>query len=261
MKFAISAGAFIVGMGAMWGLQNTILTPQVPSGYYDLSSLPDDFEVRFENERTLEIIHLAYETYMRQADEAMHSERNSRALKPLPASVPEFPNGKFLYEVIDGMTWPQLEDPEVQAVLDDAKGEWLVLNYWASWCGPCLKELPDMNAAVAPLEERGVRLIAINTDIFKKDTPDSVDQLLQKMEIDQLTSLFVDGEDMERALLAGGMPYDGNREFPINIIFTPEGEPYAFFRGIPIGEFSGKPFWASDEMLDFFEALVESEAA
>lgn len=26
------------------------------------------------------------------------------------------------------------------------KGHWVVVNYWATWCGPCLKEMPDLDA-------------------------------------------------------------------------------------------------------------------
>src|SRR6185312_3120591 len=29
--------------------------------------------------------------------------------------------------------------------LSSYKGKWLVINYWAKWCSPCLKELPDLN--------------------------------------------------------------------------------------------------------------------
>lgn len=30
--------------------------------------------------------------------------------------------------------------------LSDYQGKWLVINYWATWCKPCLTELPDLNA-------------------------------------------------------------------------------------------------------------------
>jgi len=29
--------------------------------------------------------------------------------------------------------------------LSDFRGEWVVVNYWATWCTPCLKEIPDLS--------------------------------------------------------------------------------------------------------------------
>lgn len=33
-----------------------------------------------------------------------------------------------------------------QHKLEDYKGKWLVVNYWATWCPPCLEEVPDLVA-------------------------------------------------------------------------------------------------------------------
>ena len=34
-------------------------------------------------------------------------------------------------------------DGQLQS-LDQYKGKWLIVNYWATWCGTCMKELPEL---------------------------------------------------------------------------------------------------------------------
>jgi thiol-disulfide isomerase/thioredoxin len=42
--------------------------------------------------------------------------------------------------------------------------QWLVVNYWALWCGPCRSEIPQLNALSKTLQGQGVRVIGVNFD-------------------------------------------------------------------------------------------------
>ncbi len=48
----------------------------------------------------------------------------------------------------------------------DYKGEVLIINFWATWCGPCKKELPLLDAYYAEAQKRGygLKIIAITTE-------------------------------------------------------------------------------------------------
>jgi thiol-disulfide isomerase/thioredoxin len=47
--------------------------------------------------------------------------------------------------------------------LADARGEIVVLNVWGSWCPPCRKEAPALQAIHEELAEDGVRFVGVNT--------------------------------------------------------------------------------------------------
>ncbi|RDE05352.1 TlpA family protein disulfide reductase [Sphingomonas aracearum] len=48
--------------------------------------------------------------------------------------------------------------------LADLRGQVVVLNFWATWCGPCKREVPLLNAAYAAHRAQGLRVIGIALD-------------------------------------------------------------------------------------------------
>jgi peroxiredoxin len=48
--------------------------------------------------------------------------------------------------------------------LDNYKGRVLVLNFWATWCPPCVEELPSLNAMSKELEGAGVVVLGVSVD-------------------------------------------------------------------------------------------------
>ncbi|HLV19209.1 MAG TPA: TlpA disulfide reductase family protein [Pseudomonas sp.] len=45
---------------------------------------------------------------------------------------------------------------------ESLRGQWLVINYWAEWCAPCRKEIPELNALASRID--GVRVLGVNFD-------------------------------------------------------------------------------------------------
>lgn len=64
--------------------------------------------------------------------------------------------------------------------LANYEGKILIVNFWASWCTPCLEEIPAMNRAYMQLKDKNVAMLAIN---FGEDKQ-TVNQFLKKYPID-----------------------------------------------------------------------------
>jgi len=54
--------------------------------------------------------------------------------------------------------------------IKDYQGQVLVLNFWATWCVPCRKEMPALKKAWLRLRDEGILLLGVAT----RDTPDAV---------------------------------------------------------------------------------------
>ncbi|QEY60425.1 TlpA family protein disulfide reductase [Pseudomonas sp. C27(2019)] len=57
----------------------------------------------------------------------------------------------------------------IDVTLSSQAKEWLVINYWAIWCAPCRKEVPELNALSSELSDQGVRVLGVNFDQLQGD--------------------------------------------------------------------------------------------
>ncbi|MCZ6854307.1 MAG: TlpA disulfide reductase family protein [Gammaproteobacteria bacterium] len=55
-------------------------------------------------------------------------------------------------------------EEDVAALLTPHKGKVVLIDFWASWCVPCLRSFPWMNELVDDLGPRGLSILAINVD-------------------------------------------------------------------------------------------------
>jgi len=62
----------------------------------------------------------------------------------------------------------QLPDLDGQTQsLDQYRGKWIVVNYWATWCGSCIKELPDL--ADLHKQNKNIVVVGINYEEIKNE--------------------------------------------------------------------------------------------
>jgi thiol-disulfide isomerase/thioredoxin len=70
-----------------------------------------------------------------------------------------------VWAVEPGQALPALNLTEVKAT----KGQYIYIDYWASWCAPCRQSFPWMNALQAKLGPKGLKVVAVNVDAKRSD--------------------------------------------------------------------------------------------
>lgn len=66
-----------------------------------------------------------------------------------------------------------------EVVLSDyaGKGKYVLLDFWASWCGPCRREMPNVKAAYAKYVSKGFEVVSISVDTKQKDWEKAIEDL------------------------------------------------------------------------------------
>jgi thiol-disulfide isomerase/thioredoxin len=102
--------------------------------------------------------------------------------------------------------------------LSDYKGRWVLVNFWATWCPPCLKEIPDL----VSLYESRKDLIVIGVAIDEAD-PDLVLEFVESMSISYPTII---GDRRVAAQI------DEISFLPSTYLYDPTGNPAARKQGL-----------------------------
>jgi peroxiredoxin len=61
--------------------------------------------------------------------------------------------------------------------LSEYRGRVVMINFWATWCGPCRQEMPHLNRLYAQYQRAGFMLVGVNVDDDPKNARAMADQL------------------------------------------------------------------------------------
>ena len=119
--------------------------------------------------------------------------------------------------------------------LSSMKGKVVLLNFWATWCPPCVAEMPELNKLYKKLASRGLEIIAVSTD----SSITSPKEFVSKNDI-QFKVLYDDARATARLYKVFSMP----TTFLIDR------------RGVIVEKFFGDYEWADDDMVKKIEKLL-----
>jgi len=123
------------------------------------------------------------------------------------------------------LTYPFYDAQNAAQTIADYKGQGVVLNFWATWCAPCIKEMPDLIHLKELLADENITVLALSQDrkgaekvipFFKQQGLTGLDVLIDKKGTMARKSgvrglpvtILIDAEGLERGRVNGIAPWD-----------------------------------------------------
>ena len=127
-----------------------------------------------------------------------------------------------------------VQDSDHTVALHDLRGQIVVLNFWATWCPPCVEEMPSLVEMQRRMKAKGVTVLAVSVDVDQK----AYHQFLKDHNVNLMT---VRDPDQKSSGVYGTF------KFP---------ETYIIDRnGIVRRKFIGAVDWSQPEIVDFLNKL------
>ncbi len=79
------------------------------------------------------------------------------------AGMPVPPPGVRVYDIGAAPDFELADIDGNRARLSDARGQWVFLHFWASWCGPCRREMPAIQRMAGRMRGQPLTLLLVNT--------------------------------------------------------------------------------------------------
>jgi cytochrome c biogenesis protein CcmG/thiol:disulfide interchange protein DsbE len=135
-----------------------------------------------------------------------------------------------------------IQDSERAVTLSQFRGRILVLNFWASWCPPCVEEMPSLVQLQDKLQDKGVIVLGISVD----EDPNDYHKFLKDHNIDFMT-VREGGNKTDTGVLSPTANKYGTFKMP---------ETYIIDRnGVIRRKFIGPVDWRQPEIVEYLSRL------
>lgn len=133
-----------------------------------------------------------------------------------------------------------LDEAGQELTLDAFRGQYLLLNFWATWCAPCREEMPSLDALQ---QEFGGEMFQVVTISTGRDQPAAIRRFFESVGVTALPQYRDTGQALARQMGVLGLP--------VSVIVDTEGREIARLRG--------GADWSAPEAKAVVTALIGAE--
>lgn len=124
--------------------------------------------------------------------------------------------------------------------LDDFEGKLILLNFWATWCPPCVREMPNIDALQEELGGDNFEVIAVSLDY---NPLEAIPRFLSRNELPNLNIYYESATGFYDSFEPTSLPQ--------TYLISPEGKI--------IGEMAGPAIWDSPEAIALIERFLPND--
>jgi len=128
-----------------------------------------------------------------------------------------------------------LDADDAEVPLSQWRGKWVVLNFWATWCAPCRKEMPSLLRLQQAMPDIAVLPVATG-----RNAVEGIERFYEEASVQALPVLRDPKSDFARPMAVMGLP--------VTVILNPEGQEVA--------RLIGDAEWDSDSAKAVIAALM-----
>ncbi len=137
-------------------------------------------------------------------------ESDRRNHEKSPAGHSDAPFQRKVGEVVPDFDLTSLDGKVTH--FKDLNAKVVLLNFWATWCGPCVKEMPSLQKLSDEYSSSGLKVIGVNLD---EDPENVLDKFLKKHEIKFTSYVDIKGTLADRFNVSG---------LPLTLVLSGEGK-------------------------------------
>ena len=150
---------------------------------------------------------------------------------------------KFLFydnpQPIDNLAVSDINDNETDILNEDFN--LLLINFWATWCSPCTKEMPSLNELQSKFEKNQLKIVTIATG---RNNPNKIVNFFEEYNLSNLENYRDPKGKLALEMGVIGLPF--------SVIISKEKRN--------IGQLIGPIDWSKKEVEDLFIELIEKES-